>query len=68
MSTTQLELEPGLLEQAASILGTTTKKATVNETLRRVVQSEARRRHLDELASGTLRDLSDDEIMQSAWR
>ena len=68
MSTTQLELEPGLLEQAASILGTTTKKATVNEALRRVVQSETRRRHLDELASGALRDLSDDEIMKSAWR
>jgi Arc/MetJ family transcription regulator len=68
VSTTQIELDPELLEQAATILGTTTKKATVNEALRRVVRSEARRRHLEELASGALPDLSDPDIMQAAWR
>jgi Arc/MetJ family transcription regulator len=68
VSTTQIELDQELLEQAASILGTTTKKATVNEALRRVVRSEARRRHLEELAAGALPDLSDPEIMQAAWR
>jgi Arc/MetJ family transcription regulator len=57
-----------LLEEAARILGTTTKKATVNEALRRVVRAEARRRHLDELAEGALPDLSDPGIMQAAWR
>jgi Arc/MetJ family transcription regulator len=68
MSTTQIELDQELLDEAASILGTTTKKATVNEALRRVVHSEARRRHLEELATGALPDLSDPEIMQAAWR
>jgi Arc/MetJ family transcription regulator len=68
MSTTQIELDQDLLEQAARILGTTTKKATVNEALRRVVRAEARRSHVDELASGALPDLSDPEIMQAAWR
>jgi Arc/MetJ family transcription regulator len=68
MSTTQIELDQDLLEQAARILGTSTKKATVNEALRRVVRTEARRRHVDELASGALPDLSDPEIMQAAWR
>ena len=41
MSTTRIELDQELLEQVASILGTTTKKATVNEALRRVVQRKS---------------------------
>jgi Arc/MetJ family transcription regulator len=68
MSTTQVELDLKLLAQAAEILGTTTKKATVNEALRRVVAAELRRRHLDELASGALPDLADPLVMGSAWR
>lgn len=68
MTVTQIDLDSSLLEQAAAILGTPTKKATVNEALRRVVQSELRRAHLQELASGSLPDLSDPQIMDSAWR
>jgi Arc/MetJ family transcription regulator len=68
MSTTQIELDQGLLDQAATILGTKTKKATVNEALRRVVQEELRRRHVDELAGGALPDLADPAVMDSAWR
>lgn len=68
MSTTQIELDQELLDQAASILGTRTKKATVNEALRRVVQAESRRRHLEELAAGALPDLGDPDVMKAAWR
>jgi len=68
VSTTQIDLDPELLDQAASILGTTTKKATVNEALRRVVHAEARRRHLEELAAGALPDLSDPDVMRKAWQ
>jgi len=68
VSTTQIELDQELLDQAARILGTSTKKATVNEALRRVVQAETRRRHLQELAAGALPDLSDPDIMQAAWQ
>src|ERR1700728_4280398 len=57
VSTTQIELDPKLLAEAAAVLGTRTKKETVNEALRRVVQDEIRRQHLDELASGELPDL-----------
>ena len=56
------------MERAASILGTRTKKATVNEALRRVVQAEDRRRHLEELAAGALPDLSNPDVMQAAWQ
>ena len=68
MSTTQIDLDQGLLAKAAKVLGTRTKKDTVNEALRRVVQDEIRRRHIDELAAGALPDLADPEIMSSAWR
>jgi Arc/MetJ family transcription regulator len=68
MSTTQIELDQDLLRQAAAILGTSTKKATVNEALRRVVQDELRRRHVEELANGALPDLADPDIMAAAWR
>jgi len=68
MSTTQLELDQDLLRQAAAILGTATKKATVNEALRRVVQGDLRRQHVDELAGGALPDLADAALMESAWR
>jgi len=68
MSTTQIELDQDLLAKAADILGTATKKDTVNEALRRVVLDEVRRRHLDELADGALPDLADPEVMAGAWR
>jgi Arc/MetJ family transcription regulator len=68
MATTRIELDQELLSQAATILGTTTNKSTVNEALRRVVQEELRRRHVDELAAGALPDLADPAVMDSAWR
>jgi Arc/MetJ family transcription regulator len=68
MSTTQIDLDPELLARAADVLGTRTKKDTVNEALRRVVNDELRRQHVDDLAAGALPDLSDPEIMAAAWR
>jgi Arc/MetJ family transcription regulator len=68
MPTTQLDLDQDLLRQAAEVLGTRTKKATVNEALRRVVQQDLRRRHVEELAHGALPDLADPQIMAAAWR
>ncbi|MGH3275487.1 MAG: type II toxin-antitoxin system VapB family antitoxin [Streptosporangiaceae bacterium] len=68
MSTTQIDLDQDLLASAASVLGTTTKKDTVNEALRHVVRGELRRRHVDELADGALPDLVDPEVMARAWR
>ena len=62
------DLDQELLAQAAAILGTTTKQATVNDALRRVVAAELRRTHLDELAGGALPDLADSLDMDSAWR
>lgn len=68
VTVTQIDLDPDLLEQASAILGTPTKKATVNEALRRVVHSEVRRAYLEELAAGALPDLADPNVMDTAWR
>jgi Arc/MetJ family transcription regulator len=68
MSTTQIDLDPELLARAAKVLGTKTKKDTVNAALRRVVLDQIRRSHVDELAAGALPDLSDPGVMAGAWR
>jgi Arc/MetJ family transcription regulator len=68
MSITQIDIDQDLLDRAAEILGTSTKKATVNEALRQIVDQEIRRKHVEELAAGALPDLSDPAIMDSAWR
>ncbi|MEY9888160.1 Arc/MetJ family transcription regulator [Catenulispora sp. MAP12-49] len=68
MSTTQIDIDLDLLNRAAEILGTSTKKATVNEALRQVVDQAVRRQHVEELAAGALPDLSDPAVMDNAWR
>lgn len=68
MTATQIDLDDKLVAEAAKILGTTTKKATVNEALRRLVMLEMQLRHLDELASGGLPDLRDPQVMAGAWQ
>jgi Arc/MetJ family transcription regulator len=67
MSTIRIELDQDLLAKAAEILGTATRKDTVNEALRRVVLTELRRRHVDELAGGALPDLANEDIMAGVW-
>lgn len=46
---TNIELDDELMAQAMEATGLTTKKATVEEALRRVVENSRRRRALDEL-------------------
>lgn len=68
MATTQIDLDQALLREAAEVLGTTTKKATVNEALRQVVARERQLRHLRKLAAGALPDLRNPEVMDKAWQ
>jgi Arc/MetJ family transcription regulator len=46
---TNIELDDELVAKAMRILGLTTKRATVEEALRRVINREAKRQALDEL-------------------
>ncbi|MDG9677109.1 type II toxin-antitoxin system VapB family antitoxin [Micromonospora sp. DH14] len=58
MSRTILDVDDELLAEAGQILGTTTKKATVNAALKAVVDREKRRQFADWLKSGGLPDLT----------
>lgn len=68
MSKRLIDVDDELLGQAALILGTATKKDTVNRSLAEVVRTERRRRHADRLAAMEGLDLDQPEIMGKAWR
>ncbi len=68
MSKTLIDLDEGLLAQAAELLGTKTKKDTVNRALSEYVRFRLRMSFGERLASGGLPDLADTETMARAWR
>lgn len=68
MAKTLVDIDEKLLAQAAEILGTKTKKDTVNAALRDVVRIEMLRRHVEWLASDDAPDLLNPEIRKAAWR
>ena len=68
MSRTLIDVDDDLLQQAAEVLGTDTKKSTVNAALAEVVKAALRRQHLEHVASGGLPDLADPDVMSRAWR
>ena len=61
MSRTILDVNDELLDAAAKIFGTTTKRATVNAALEAAVNREKRRAFADWLKQGGLPDLTDGE-------
>lgn len=46
---TNIDIDDALLQEAMEVTGLTTKKATVEEALRRLVDNHRRRRAFDEL-------------------
>ena len=68
MAKTLIEIDEQYLAAAQRELGTTTKKDTVNAALREVAALAARRRDLQRLASRSLPDLEDEDVMRAAWQ
>ncbi len=68
MSRTMIDLDDALVQEAARILGTTTKRATVNGALEEFVAAAKRRQFVELLEEGVLDDLGDPEVMAGAWR
>lgn len=68
MSKTLIDLDDALLAQAAALLGTETKKDTVNRALSEYIKFRLRVSLGERLASGALPDLADPEVMARAWR
>ena len=67
MSKTSVEIDNLLLEQARSLLGTSSIKETIHCALRKVVRAEARREEVAALVRDGL-DLADSDVMKNAWR
>jgi len=68
MAKTLIDLDERLLAQTQQILGTPTKKDTVNGAMRELVRREAARRLIEMGHAGVYDDLLDPEIAERAWR
>jgi len=68
MAKTLIEIDEEYLVAAQQILGTATKKDTVNAALREVTALAARRRDLQRFTSHRLPDLDDEDVMRAAWQ
>lgn len=65
---TPIELDEDALAAAAEVLGTTTKKDTVNTALREIARLHARMRAFENWRDIGSPDLLDPEVMSQAWR
>lgn len=68
MTRTLIDTNDELLERARVLLGTGTKKDTVNAALAQVVALNARRQFLDDARNGALADALDETVTDHAWR
>jgi Arc/MetJ family transcription regulator len=68
LAKTLIDVDEDTLAAAQEVLGTSTKKDTVNAALRAVAALAARRRDLQRLVSGGLPDLEDEQVMRAAWQ
>ncbi|BBX72990.1 type II toxin-antitoxin system VapB family antitoxin [Mycobacterium shinjukuense] len=68
MTRTLIDTNDELLKRAQAVLGTVTKKDTVNAALAQVVALAARRQFLDDARRGELADAVDEVMTDRAWR
>jgi len=69
MAKTLVDIDDSLLEAAREVLGTSTKKDTVNAALREVLAAQERRRASVELIMwGQRNEPWDDSVRDRAWR
>jgi Arc/MetJ family transcription regulator len=68
MTRTIIDTDDELLERAKEILGTTTKKDTVNAALRQVVAFEAGRQFLEDAKAGKFDELARPGAREAMWQ
>ncbi|MBA2415247.1 MAG: type II toxin-antitoxin system VapB family antitoxin [Geodermatophilaceae bacterium] len=68
MSRTVIDIDDDLLHEAARLLETSTKRATVHAALREAVAVRLRREDLAAAAGGAYEDALNPDIMAAAWR
>jgi Arc/MetJ family transcription regulator len=65
---TVIDIDDDLLAQAQAILGTTTKKDTVNTAMREIVRRAAANELIEMGRRGAFKDLLDPEVRKRMWR
>jgi Arc/MetJ family transcription regulator len=65
---TLIDIDDDALSLAKRVLGTSTKKETVNRALAEVAALSARRRDVERCAADLHADLRDSDITSNAWR
>jgi Arc/MetJ family transcription regulator len=69
MAKTLIDVDDQLLADARTLLGTTTKKDTVNAALRAVIERQRRVEAFEDTrAQSFLADLTDPKVREQAWR
>jgi len=68
MSKTLIDIDDELLVRSQEILGTPTKKDTVNTALREIVRRAAAKEFARLARDGAMDDLLDPEFAERAWR
>lgn len=68
MTKTLIDVDDSLLSQVAEVLGTRTKKETVNAALAEVLRVRAANQFLRSVRDGLYADGLDPEVMKGAWR
>ena len=68
MRKTSVDIDNDLMEQARSVLGTSSIKATIDAALREVLRAEARRQEIRALSRMDGLDLANEDVMAKAWR
>lgn len=68
MTRTLIDTNDELLARAQAVLGTGTKKDTVNAALAQVVALNARRQFIDDARRGGLAGAVDEGVTDQAWR
>ncbi len=68
MAKTSIDIDEGKLKAAGAVLGTRTKRETVDEALDEVIARDRRERLASRLESQAGIDLADADVMRAAWR
>lgn len=68
MRKTSVEIDDRLIDQVRVLLGTSSIKETIDSALREILRREARRQEIEALVNMDGLELSDENVMASAWR
>lgn len=67
MAMTSVDIDPDVLTKVGKVLGTTTKKDTINEALNEVLRIHAASRLMEILQGDAIEITDPDEAREKAW-